>query len=41
VVTTESPDSDLGRVHSALAAVPGVLTVSMVVAYRDRAEEPV
>ena len=36
VVTTECPDDELARMQQALAAAPGVLTVSMVVAYRDR-----
>jgi len=39
VVTTWCADGDLGRMHQALAGVPGVLTVAMVTAYKDRAKE--
>ena len=35
VVTTECGEGDLGRVHRELEAVPGVLTVAMVTAYKD------
>lgn len=39
VVTTECPDEAFAALHQSLTVVPGVRTVSMVVAYRDREAE--
>lgn len=36
VLTTECPEHDFPALQGALAAVPGVRSVSMVVAYRER-----
>jgi nitrate reductase NapAB chaperone NapD len=35
VVSTECADDALGSVQAGLAGIPGVVTVAMVVAYRD------
>jgi nitrate reductase NapAB chaperone NapD len=35
VVSTECGDAEMGRVQERLAGIPGVVSVAMVVAYRD------
>jgi nitrate reductase NapAB chaperone NapD len=39
VVSTECADGGMGRVQERLAAVPGVVSVAMVVAYREAETE--
>ena len=39
IVTTECAEEDFAALHRSLEVAPGVRTVSMVVAYRDREPE--